>query len=73
MSEAHDSEGEQEDEKRREELSTRENVSGAYVSRLIFRQAKQVGKPVRFDWLIAFLRLYKKLVLLIYYRIIYTI
>ena len=49
MSSAHDSEQEQEDEQRREELLTRKNVSGAYVSRLIFRKAKQVGKPVIFD------------------------
>ena len=49
MSEAYDSEQEKEDEMRRVELSKRKNVSGAYVSRLIFKKAKQVGKPVIFD------------------------
>lgn len=40
MSEAYDSDQEREDQKCREERFKRKNVSGAYVSRLIFRKAK---------------------------------
>ena len=49
MSEAYDSDKEQEDEKFRGKLSTRKNVPGAYASRCIFGKAKKVGKPVIFD------------------------
>lgn len=49
MSSAYDELEEIADEKRREKRLKRHCVPAAYMSRLIFAKAKQVGKPVLFQ------------------------